>query len=398
MSGLILVYLIVFCSEEGMENLDKQFGEERCSAYVHLFELLLLLENFCKQDQHEPMGLKIMKAGMPYIMDTIKEVGNRNEGCGWKIVKFHLLSHFVDDITRFGSMKNFDSSIGERNHKTEVKNPSKNTQRRKSEFEKQTSDRYFENLLINMAESEISFNKQLSVQEPHESSSIDKFQNIVYDHEEKKLMKRKDKKFSECEWKDSVFQGQLLALCDSLVTSGNVKSPIKFFTQHNRTNYIFRGDPDYRDEPWYDWAYVNWDEDKDPVPAKILLFMDLNDNLETPFEVGGCHVTEKTSYAIAHTFEDSNQIPAHLQSLLVDYGEIMGEKNQSPLLCMFCLDSITAPCVAIPYKIGNNIIDAKEWLILRSKDEWYNIFMNHLQSKINKLKPLLKLESMKITK
>ena len=54
-------------------------------------------------------------------------------------------------MLRFGSMLNFDTGIGESHHKSEAKYPSKNTQRRKSEFEFQTATRQIENLAINKA-------------------------------------------------------------------------------------------------------------------------------------------------------------------------------------------------------------------------------------------------------
>ena len=59
---------------------------------------------------------------MPYVMETIKTVIDRQVGCGMKIIKFHLMIHYAEDILRFGSMKNYDSSIGERHHVSLIKN------------------------------------------------------------------------------------------------------------------------------------------------------------------------------------------------------------------------------------------------------------------------------------
>ena len=47
MVGLLIVYLIMFASEEGL-NIDKALGEKNTAEYIHLIELLLMLENFCK--------------------------------------------------------------------------------------------------------------------------------------------------------------------------------------------------------------------------------------------------------------------------------------------------------------------------------------------------------------
>ena len=381
MAGLLIVYLLVLNSDEGALILDEAFGKERCGAYIHVLELLLMVENFCKQESHELLQLKIIKTGIPYIMNTIKEVLDRKDGQGWKIPKFHLMTHFADDVYRFGSMRNFDSATGERNHKTEVKDPAQHTQRRKDEFEMQTADRYYENLLIQLAGTDLGltgyWDKKIATEK---EDNVDKCQNIYYCHEHKNLFKHKDRRLQPCDWKDETFKKQLIELCYALVQTGHLNSPIRFFTQHNRKSNIFRGDPDYKGFPWYDWAYVDWDGYDEPVPAKIWLFMDLHDNLNDSFWVGSSHIREKTSYAISHTFEDAAGEKAHGISLLVDFGEIMTKQNHinSPELCLFCLDSINAPCISVPYRTVDNIITAKKWMILASREKWYNILLNHL--------------------
>ena len=114
-----------------------------------------MLENFCKTETHNKSDLNLIKKMMPVVLQTIKNIINRQKGCGLKIIKFHIINHFVDDVIRFGSMNNFDSSIGERNHVTEVKQPAKLTQRRKDKFEQQTADRQIENISINVAYKEL---------------------------------------------------------------------------------------------------------------------------------------------------------------------------------------------------------------------------------------------------
>jgi hypothetical protein len=192
MAGLLLVYLTVFMTDEGYV-LDKLINNDRCGAYVHLLELLLMLESLCKQESIARNDLYWIKLGMPYIMETIKTVVNRQAGCGMKIIKFHLLRHYAEDILRFGSMRNFDSSIGERHHCTEVKAPAKNTQRRKEHFELQTANRYCENIAILRASSEIDdCNKNLnSVYENNLSENnktiLNKHTNIFYSHDDQDI-------------------------------------------------------------------------------------------------------------------------------------------------------------------------------------------------------------------
>jgi hypothetical protein len=52
MGGLFVVFLIVFGSKEGGTKIDKQLETDRTSAFIHVFELLLLLENVYKQEAH----------------------------------------------------------------------------------------------------------------------------------------------------------------------------------------------------------------------------------------------------------------------------------------------------------------------------------------------------------
>ena len=358
-----------FFSDEGENKLDSTLGDQRLVDFIHCFELLILLENFCKQRSHNLNDLRIMKKGIPLIMDFIKKTMNRREGNGMKIIKFHLLLHLVDDIKRFGSMRNYDSCIGERHHCTEIKDPAQQTQRRKVNFEKQTALRYYDNVLISIGQREFPKEKK------HGSDILQyKNKNIIYDDRYQQLYKKdsRSKKLVVCKWQDKSFQKSLICLCKKMVREGNVVSPIKFFTQHNRESLIFRGCPDYQGTgPWYDWANVDWGDDE-PVPAKILIFMDLSDNFIKPFQVGTSFVTEASYYAVAHTCNTSNNIMGHLDSMLVEFNTLLVEKENSnqPQLCMFSVDTIISPCVAVPYKTTETIVNAIKWCFLRQKHHW----------------------------
>lgn len=383
MAGLILVYLIIFSSTEGIERIDQELGPDRCGAYIHVFELLLMMESFCKQEVHYKNQLLIAQEGIPLVMNTIKEVLNRTEGCGMKIIKFHLMKHFASDVFRYGSMKNFDSAIGERNHCTEVKDPAKHTQRRKSKFELQTAKRYVENLAITLANS----NEHPKLEIDEKSDSENKHTNIIYIHEEKEIYKRdwKDSKLIKVNWKDKILHQELLKMCANLIENGSLESPINFFTQHNRNETIFRGDPDWKDTqyPWYDWAQVKWDGYAHEVPAQIQIFMDLSLNFKLSFQIGQSFVTEPGYYAVARTFQDASSEFAHGESKIIFYGEIVKDvETATPQMCMFSVDSICSPMVAVPYNTNAEIYNAREWLVLKPKSEWYSTLINHLEEKL----------------
>ena len=79
---------------------------------------------------------------------------------------------------------------------------------------------------------------------------------------------------------------------------------------------------------------------------------------------------------------------AHLDSKLVDYGNLIhDDDSQNLTLYAVSVDSIVKPCIAIPYQTESNIIDATEWLILKSKDEWYSTFLEFMRVEDNFKKP-----------
>lgn len=386
MAGLILVCLIIFLSDEGQYNMDKQIGANRCTAFIHVFELLLQLESFCKQESHSKNDLKIFEEGLPHVMYTIKEIINREQGCGMKLIKFHLIKHFCDDIMRYGSMKNFDSSIGERNHKSEVKEPAQHTQRRKNCFEKQTARRYTENISTDIAFADMMSNAYISRSKENSNDNEIKRRNIFFCFEEIFFFKRdaNKQKVKAVQWLDENFQRQLKNLCIDMIESGSVRSPINFFTQRNQDDCIFRADPEYDNGfPWYDWGKVNWGNGE-LVPAKLLIFVDLRNNLLKSFKFGDCRINEPGCYAIGHSFDNEQEEKAHQISNLVVYGEVMcHEESQKPLLWVFPVESIMEHCISVPFKVSNNIINAKKWLILKSKDQWYQSFLEHLKENLD---------------
>ena len=355
LTGMLIVFLMVFSTKEGEIILDTNLGEARTSQYIHLFEVMLMLENFCKAEKHERAMVRSFKKMIPYILYYYKTTLNRQEGNQMKIIKFHLPLHFADDILRFGSMANFDSSIGESHHKVFAKKPAKNTQRRKEVFEEQTARRQIDNLVIDRAYDMIYPDARYCDKTSQQNGSVSMNKNKVIEFcgVINNMVYTNDCKTNRpiCNWKDTVFCNQLLKELFSAIEQGYLKPPIKFFTQHNRSGNIFRADPQFQKtkEPWYDWVMVNWgSEDNDNVPAKLLLFMELDeDDFSGCFKFGESYIESPGSYAIAYSFETNVKEPAHLDSRLVTYGKILMEHN-IPVLYVFDVNCILDTCIAVP--------------------------------------------------
>jgi hypothetical protein len=374
MTGVLLAILIVFTSKEGEDNLDKQMEEIRTANFIHLLEIMLLLENFCLSEEHKISDVKNFKKFTPYVLNTFKDTINRKKGCEMKLIKFHLPNHFGDDILRFGSMQNFDTGIGESHHKTEAKKPANHTQRRRGNFEMQVATRQVENIAINMAHS-VYFPKQ----EDSCNEDIAKWYRYIY-IKNKGLCIQQSKKGDnpiQCSWKDIIFQQQLHILCDEISDGGSVTAPFKFFSQFNKDNNIFRADPNYKvNEPWYDWVLVSWGQEI--IPAKLLLFWDISEkDFNSSFEVGTTTIKKWGKYALAYSLpSQKNIIPAHGASKLVEWGAIENcTKKNIPKLLAFPVECIGSPVSAVPYDITQNIIDAQEWIFLKAKNTWYKVFI-----------------------
>jgi hypothetical protein len=389
MSGIFIVFLMVFSSSEG-SILDSKLGNKRSAQYIRVFEVMLMMEQFCKNEVHLRKDIKLFKRIMQPIMHTLKDTIARTDGNQMKIIKFHLPQHFAEDMLRFGSMANFDSGIGEMHHKSFAKKPANNTQRRKDVFEKQAATRQIENMAVERAIHHI-YPERLQ-EEIENSDSETQGYHIEFCIAKRDLVYRKIKDRPKCKWNDVTFQKNLASLCSKIIESKAIIPPIKFFTMHKRQGKLFRADPCYdkiTSEPWYDWVYIDWGDSKNNcVPAKILIFMDIEEKQYLKkFQFGDSVVNEPGAYAIVYSFLSNKTTLAHQDSKLVEYGNLINDKNSQNLtLYAVSVDSIVKPCLAIPYNIEKNIIDATDWLILKSRDQWYSTFLEFIREIDNSTK------------
>lgn len=188
-----------------------------------------------------------------------------------------------------------------------------------------------------------------------------------------------NKKGSLCYWCDEIFQTQLENFCISLFENNIISGNLKFFTLHNRQQNVFRADPNYQDQIcWYDWAIINWSEEK--IPAKLLLFMELEEEqFLQPFQYESSIIDMPGQYAIAYSIPSiTNLQPAHSTSQLVQYGTIDLDSEHFPKLYIFHVDCIFSPISAVPYKVQEDVIKATEWIFLKPKSDWYSIFTSFI--------------------
>ena len=182
---------------------------------------------------------------------------------------------------------------------------------------------------------------------------------------------------------DHLFKNSIEQTCRSCIQNGLFNSAIIFFTQHSRSGIIFRADPCYlksENKPWYDWAYIDWGEsNQHRVPAKLLLFMEVkSEDFQKPFNFGSGVINEPGTYAVIQTFGSNCKEKAHLTSMLVEYGSLMKDELNEENFAIYgvSVDSIVAPCCAIPFNHNESIWNASDWILLKPRDMWYDIFTN----------------------
>ena len=157
---------------------------------------------------------------------------------GQRLVKCHLYFHLRDYILLWGTPAGWDSSACEGHHKSEIKAPSKSTQRNKSTLIEQTANRQLEYRLLDRALAEYSLKSPLRQRTKHVISGST-FSISVRNH--KSYMKW-NKKANQ---NKPVYPSAVLDfVCEKVLPILSNKENVKGFTEHRRKNdngeYIFR--------------------------------------------------------------------------------------------------------------------------------------------------------------
>ena len=120
----------------------------------------------------------------------------------------------------------------------------------------------------------------------------------------------------------------------------------------------------------------------------MLLFWEISeDNYTHPFSIGECWVDSPGQYVLAYSIFSNKDIQkAHQASLMIDWGKLHVSANDIPYIYVFPVDAIHSPISAVPYKVDDTIVDATEWMFLRPKMDWYDIFINKMNDIISQKK------------
>jgi hypothetical protein len=123
--------------------------------YIQLFEMLLCYEQWTRLDtmwdRDDKEAAQEAENAIRIFLTFVKATADRLVGQGWSLSKFHEMLHVVWCIDRYGSCRNFDSAIGETNHKWIAKAPAKTAQKTHKTFEIQSASNLFDQYVISRA-------------------------------------------------------------------------------------------------------------------------------------------------------------------------------------------------------------------------------------------------------
>ena len=327
MSGVLLLMAAILQTEHGQKILKtrrSRFGKQHMiDDWVLLVETLLQWEAYLKLDEMEVKHVRRLKTKHSFLMFLIKKIGNRTEGMGLKIMKFHGILHICDDIINNGVPNVVDTGANETHHK-ETKVAAQLTQKDITTFEKQTAQRCDEFFLLDLANAEIQGRRVCEyfcldqvrgavkddVEDDDETVQAQTYgtQIEVYwddDREESSWQMANSK--TSGEWANDVvdYLYELQMMLDNLV-NGQGSAKINIRTEHKRDGQIFRGHPNFKKRgQWNDWAVFDWGTNHGKLPAEIWCFVDfseLPDDFSMDF--GDCKIQKGVFAVVESSYYD----------------------------------------------------------------------------------------------
>lgn len=398
--GVLLLLATVLRSTKGKELLKRIkkgtiSGEDGIADWIMLVETLLMWEHWLKSDVISLDHVQKARKKHQYIMYLIRKVGNRTEGMGLKIMKYHAISHLCDDIIDFGVPMNVDTGADEAGHKPS-KVASKLTQRVKQTFEEQVGKRLVEKECLDLASHEMSTGQPLWHYWEYERPTEDKILgtkardsslgggifslNVEKDGNDVLALERQIQGSDNMKLEETFTKAviNLLKQCGDY----GIDLPVIRTSYTDSKGIIYRATPLYMGRPWRDWVMVNW-EGLGPIPNKLWGFIDLSELPPINDVVwGGQNGVSPAMYAIvesASVDKDKNRrIKSELFTPIVT--EIGCQERGIITELKFYLaevETFVAPAVVIPDVGGKQ----NGYLMMRSRSEWKTDFERWLDRK-----------------
>ena len=286
--------------------------------YIKLFDRLLILDEWLRNAEGFRMEeLEIVRGKLLNFLGNYKRICRRREGNEMKILKYHLMTHIIDDIERLGSPQNVNGGPCESNFVPQKKE-AKRTQRRNENFLHQIAKRMHENLLFAHAagkdtEKVLADAKQGGENVPIGGSKFDISLNC-YTREPYVDWKRGRNE-------EKGYQEEILQFVHNELTDDE-NDVINCFTEHKVNGRIFRADCSYRGgAAWYDWVSVIWQTEDDrriEVFAKLHMFVDCRNKIYNPPKIiRGIEVRGRELYAVLSSLKEERPVERGVSQLFL---------------------------------------------------------------------------------
>ena len=363
--GILYLLVILSQTQEGWDVINNALvsgNNGQLRDVLSVFEMILCFDAWINQDTFWPTKSNDMykESAMKSIQILMKKIKRwlpapqRNQG--WKNPKFHLLTHFVDMIERFGAPKNYDSQHPERNHKYNAKRPGRRSQKTNyaSEFEKQVARRVSEDIIINKLYDEINnyeFENKCNEEEREENASSKTTSTIEESTNSASYatafvtldgtyaVKWFSKKNDNMIWQDENISSYLCKYYN--------RNEVIFCTEYVRGGIRYRCHPNYQNRgPFYDWLLILFlDGDIDPCKLIVVIPGDQNG-------FDGYHLLIKSPQNKIH----------YGSALFQDYQ--MNKEYQ-----IVEADAVYGPCFVVEPDPGKTIIS-----LAKEKNTWPSLF------------------------
>jgi hypothetical protein len=392
-TGVLLVIAALLQCETGRKLLSgarrKGFrAVGQIPDWVLLVETLLQWEAYLNLPEMETKHVKRLKRKHQYLLFLLKRVANRQEGMGFKVVKFHAVLHLAYDILMFGVPMNVDTGSNESHHKL-TKIAAKLTQKDIRTFEKQTSDRLDDFHVLNLALEEIDgsplwryFDPETEDGEPdveQQNNSDDRVGGIklttYMDLESNSVQFRLHSRMNDA---NKLFLNtQFLEFVHQIeVDIGHAAGKITISGEYVRSSIIFRAHPNFRGKGlWRDWVMIRWQTGD--FPAQIWGFMDfraLPGGQSFPLTNGA--VVSKGIWAIVESCFFKKTDPNLPASALFRHLVLETMSNypdgsvRERKFYVVDVETFQKPIVVIP-----NVGTKKDYIMMQSRQQWSDDFV-----------------------
>jgi len=114
-----------------------------------------MLKAFLHKEEYYEWELNMAEIFINKYITNFCHCVNQQEGLGMKLIKIHLLRHFVECNRLYGSAANFNGATSESHLKNKTKQPAWRTKMRPVDMEYQTAMKDFEQMLLSQGFMEI---------------------------------------------------------------------------------------------------------------------------------------------------------------------------------------------------------------------------------------------------